>query len=348
MNRPSLSELSLPPAPTIPAVYACLLFDYLRALGVDPGSVLHPSQVLELEVHETHAPTPRDEWLGMLAQVAGRHDDPDLVLKIGAAFEVRHLGLAGYVLLSCATLGEVGEQMGRYYRLMGDVGSSRIHVEGEWAEDVFEWPEQGAPPPALEQLWAAATVTLGRWLTDRTDLRWDAHFRLPRPANRQLYERLFGGRIRFGCPQTKLVFPAQVLGLPIARANPELRERAEATALQEIRAQESEPEIVRRTRLLIGQHLASGRASLDSLAPLLGLSGRTLHRRLDECGCGFRELLDDVRRSRAERFLRHPSLPLAEIAFMLGYAEQSSFQHAFRRWTGLTPGEFRARASSAL
>ncbi len=334
----------MPPAPTLPAVYACLLFDYLRALGVEPGSVLHPSQVLELEAHEAHAPTPRDEWLGMLAQIAGRHDDPDLPLKIGAAFELRHLGLAGYVLLSCATLGEVGGQIGRYYRLMGDMGGSRVHVDGEWAEDVFEWPEAGAPPAVLEQLWAAATVTLGRWLTARPDLRWSAHFQMRRPAHVQLYERIFGGDLHFDQSQTRLVFPAWVLDLPIAMADPELRERAEAMALQEIRTQEREPEILRRTRLLIGQQLAAGRASLEAVAPMLGLSSRTLHRRLGECGRSFRELLDEVRRSRSERFLRHPSLPLAEIAFMLGYTEQSSFQHAFRRWTGMTPGEYRQRA----
>ena len=346
MNQSLTADRLLPSAATLPAVYACLLFDYLRALGVDPGSVLHPSQVLALEAQEAHAPTPRSEWLGMLAQIAGRNDDPDLPLKIGAAFEVRHLGLAGYVLLSCATLGEVGRQIGRYYRLMGDMGGSSLQVNGAVAEDVFEWQEAAPPPPALEQLWAAATVTLGRWLTGRSDLRWEAHFRLPRPLNVQLYERLFGGRLHFGQDRTRLVFPAWVLELPIAMASPELRERAEAQALEVLRAQEQEPEIRRRTRLLVGQQLASGRASLEAVAPMLGLSGRTLHRRLAECGSSFRQLLDEVRQSRAERFLRNLSLPLAEIAFMLGYAEQSSFQHAFQRWTGLTPGEYRKRVSS--
>jgi AraC-like DNA-binding protein len=192
-------------------------------------------------------------------------------------------------------------------------------------------------------LWAAATVTLGRRLTGRPDLRWNADFRWPRPANLQSYERLFGGELRFSQAQTRLLFPAWVLDLPIATANPELREQAESLALQEVQAQEREPEILRRTRLLIGQQLAAGRASLDAVAPLLGLSSRTLHRRLNDCGYSFRLLTDEVRQSRAERFLSNPAVPLAEIAFMLGYAEQSSFQHAFRRWTGLTPGEYRIR-----
>jgi AraC-like DNA-binding protein len=345
MNQTGGPRISRAENPTILGAYARLLFDYLRALGCDPTSVLPAAQVAEIEVAEAHALTSRDEWLDMIARIAGQTDDQDLALKIGEAFQIRHLGLAGHVLINCTTLGEAGRQVVRYYHLMGDMGGSQLRRRGEWAEDIFEWAEEGPPPPALEQLWAAATVSLGRWLTGRNDLRWEAHFRFPRPANISHYERIFQGTPRFGQATTKLVFPAEVLDLPIAMGNPELRVMAETQANAVLKALETEPEILRRTRLLIAQHLAAGRASLDDVAPMLGVSGRTLHRRLAECGCSFRELADTVRRSRAEGFLRNPAVSLAEIAFMLGYSEQSTFQHAFKRWTGQTPGEFRARMS---
>lgn len=327
--------------PTISTAYARLLFDYLRALGRNPASILPAAQVAEIETNHSHAQTSRTAWLEMIASITAQSDDPNLALKIGEAFQVRHLGVAGYVLISCATLGEAGQQVVRYYRLMGDVGSSQVHRRGEWAEDIFQWTEAGLPPPVLEQLWAAATVTLGRWLTGCNDLAWEAHFRFPRPADISAYERIFQGTLHFGQPATKLVFPAHVLELPIAMGNPELRTMAEAQAAAILKALETEPEILRRTRLLIEQRLGIGRASLDEVAPMLGLSARTLHRRLAECGCSFRELVDTVRRTRAEVFLRNPTVTLAEIAFLLGYSEQSTFQHAFKRWTGQTPGEFR-------
>ena len=344
MNQPDGSALpsALWPARSISAGYARLLFDYLRALGHNPTTALPAAQVAEIEAVEAHALTSRTEWLDMIASLAGQTDDPDLALKIGEAFQIRHLGLAGHVLINCSTLGEAGRQVVRYHRLIGDVGSSHLSRSGEWAEDIFEWPEDGPPPPALEQLWAAATVSLGRWLTGRNDLCWEAHFRFPQPRDMSNYERIFRSAPRFGEATTRLVFPARVLDLPIAMGNPELRVMAETQAAAVLKALETEPEILRRTRFLIAQQLATGRSALDDVAPLLGMSGRTLHRRLAECGCNFRELADTVRRSRAEDLLRNPAISLAEIAFMLGYSEQSTFQHAFKRWTGQTPGEFRA------
>ena len=73
------------------------------------------------------------------------------------------------------------------------------------------------------------------------------------------------------------------------------------------------------------------------------MSTRTLHRRLEEHGRSFRDVISEVRRARAEAYLRSPAISLAEVAFLLGYSEQSTFQHAFKRWAGVTPGEFRAR-----
>jgi AraC-like DNA-binding protein len=72
------------------------------------------------------------------------------------------------------------------------------------------------------------------------------------------------------------------------------------------------------------------------------VSTRTLHRRLEAAGCSFRDLVESTRQARAETFLRNPDISLAEIAFMLGYSEQSTFHNAFKRWTGKTPNEFRS------
>ncbi len=331
---------------SVAAGYARLLSDYLR--GQAPGAPLTVGQAARIEAivasaaSDAHAPTSRAEWLAMIAALGEQAGDPALPLKIGAAFQLRHLGLAGHVLINCTTLGEAGRQVVRYNRLMGDVGNSQLVRRGAWVEDIFQWPEAGSPPAALEQLWAAATVTLGRWLSGRDDLTWQAHFRFARPRDLAEYQRIFGTAPRFGEPVTKLVFPAEVLDLPIAMGNPELRVIAEAQAASALKALDSEPEILRRTRRAIEQRLGSEHAALDDIAAMLNMSGRTLHRRLADGGCNFRELADAVRRARAEALLRDPAVALAEIAFLLGYREQSNFQHAFKRWTGRTPGEFRA------
>lgn len=329
---------------TISNAYARSLFDYLRALGVDPTAVLPAEQVGAIEARELHGQTALSDWLRLFGQAMSHTDDPELGLKIGETMQIKHLGMAGYVLMSCGTLRETEEQMGRFMRLVADFGDTRTHRHGEKGELAFEWAGHGAPPVPVAQMFAAASAQMSRWLAGRDDLEWEAHFCYARPRDLGHYERIFRRTPRFEQPQTKLVFPASYFDLPITMGNPELREMVEAQAEAVLRSLEGEPEILRRSKVAITQNLSTGRASLANVARAVGLSPRTLHRRLEDCGCTFRELVEAVRQSRAETFLRNPSISLAEIAFMLGYSEQSTFHNAFKRWTGKTPNEFRAAA----
>jgi AraC-like DNA-binding protein len=83
---------------------------------------------------------------------------------------------------------------------------------------------------------------------------------------------------------------------------------------------------------------------LASLAAELNMSPRTLQNRLEASGMSFRSVVDRVRQSEAESYLRESRLPLIDIALALGFANQTSFQHAFKRWTGKSPGEFRRQS----
>jgi AraC-like DNA-binding protein len=96
-------------------------------------------------------------------------------------------------------------------------------------------------------------------------------------------------------------------------------------------------------RLLKGQ-LDRGDVTLASLASELNMSPRTLQNRLEASGMSFRSVVDRVRQSEAESYLRESRLPLIDIALALGFANQTSFQHAFKRWTGKSPGEFRRQS----
>lgn len=328
-------------SPTISTAYARSLFDYLRALGLDPAAVLPAGEVSEIETGEMHGQTPLSGWLALFGQAMGHTADPDLGLKLGENLQIRHLGIAGYVLMSCGTLREAEEQMGRFMRLVGDLGYAKTHRHGVTAELAFEWAHEGQPPIPIAQMFAGASAQLGRWLSGRDELVWEAHFCFPRPNDLSNYERIFRRPPRFNQAHTKLVFPSSYFDLPITMGNPELRAMVEAQAEAVLKTLTGEPEILRRSKIAITQNLSTGRASLAHVARVLGVSPRTLHRRLEECGCTFRDLVEAVRQSRAETFLRNQEISLAEIAFMLGYSEQSTFHNAFKRWTGQTPNEFR-------
>jgi AraC-like DNA-binding protein len=190
---------------------------------------------------------------------------------------------------------------------------------------------------------------LSRWLTGRADLVCEFDFRHPRVVDVAPFERMLGPHLRFDQKATRAVFPAWMMALPVSTHFPEMRPIVEAQAEASLRALEKKGDskrdplhdLVRRVGELIAEHLARGTATTEQIASLLALSPRTLNRRLAEAGTSFRMLCESVRRSRAESLLANPAVSLAEISFMLGYHEQSTFQRAFKRWSGMTPGEFR-------
>jgi AraC-like DNA-binding protein len=141
----------------------------------------------------------------------------------------------------------------------------------------------------------------------------------------------------------------QDLDLPIFLANPELLERLEHFA-QEMLDRLSPPESWSgRVTHLIGQALLRGdKPTLDAVAYELVISRRHLQNKLREEGTTYRVLLDELRKETSLKYLTRPEVPLFDIAFLLGFSEQSAFNHAFKRWTGTSPQQYRRLALSAL
>jgi AraC-like DNA-binding protein len=106
------------------------------------------------------------------------------------------------------------------------------------------------------------------------------------------------------------------------------------------------PDLRLRVERIIAKLLSRREAETEPVAHELGMSVRTLTRRLSKMGVSFAQILDELRYDLALRYLRDPNQSLAQIAFLLGYSELSAFSHAFRRWTRTTPGEWRTKHAS--
>jgi AraC-like DNA-binding protein len=147
--------------------------------------------------------------------------------------------------------------------------------------------------------------------------------------------------VRFGRPLTKLVFDASVLTLPLVGADPALGSLLERQAAELLADSPRRGAFAGRVRSLIKEGLPGGEARMDSVCRRLGVSARTLQRKLREEGTSFQELLEETQRALAEFYLRKPGVAICEISYSLGFAQPSAFHRAFRRWTGLTPKAFR-------
>jgi AraC-like DNA-binding protein len=136
------------------------------------------------------------------------------------------------------------------------------------------------------------------------------------------------------------------MALPTMRPDPDLVSVLGRRLRQLEPSGAEERSIAAAVRARVEEDLPSGDVTAARVAAELDLSARTVDRRLAAEGTSFRGVLDGVRRARAEQHLRDPRMTPGEIAFLLGYSESSAFHRSFKRWTGLTPREFRRQGDS--
>lgn len=187
-------------------------------------------------------------------------------------------------------------------------------------------------------------------LRHSTKTHWsprEVHFRHEAPAGDMLsYTGLFGCPVRFGARETVMVLDASILELPNHGADELLNtvlQRHASALLETIPESDS---VVEAVRAELRRSFVDGEPTMEGVAQALGLSPRTMQRRLREENTTFAEVLDEQRHQLAVRFLTDPRMGIAEVGFLLGFSDPSAFHRAFRRWTGQTPGDFR-RANTA-
>jgi AraC-like DNA-binding protein len=166
------------------------------------------------------------------------------------------------------------------------------------------------------------------------------HFRNGTPAE---FRAFFGSDVEFGADRDAVSFPAQLAALPLAGRDDYLNELLRGYAEQALaRRSRNRPNFRSKVEETLPGLLPHGRAVASEVARRLGMSSRTLSRKLGEEGTSFVEILDQLRAALAKHYLDDETLPVSEIAWLLGYREVSSLTHAFKRWTGTTPRQFRS------
>lgn len=165
----------------------------------------------------------------------------------------------------------------------------------------------------------------------------EVHFTFNRSALTTDYHRFFGGRIRFNQGLNRMVFPRELMEVPLPHADPALCEVLEGYAQQRLRNATYRSPTFDDIQNAVSQNLETKDLSLGFIAKLCGRSDRSLQREIHAHGMSYRELLDTARRDRALNLLHHQNLPIKEIATKLNFSDTSSFSRAFRRWTGKWP-----------
>ncbi|HBO3117011.1 TPA: AraC family transcriptional regulator [Pseudomonas aeruginosa] len=320
----------------VPETYVQLLYEYLEALGHEPESVLGepwpepaPGGIGGMDV---------EHWERLLVTAAQTLDDPLLGLHLGRTISARHFGVFGSVLLACESLAAVLLRLERYLRLVFDVvPMTRRDGEG-WFEVVWD-TSQYQPGPLVSETGTVAMVQFCRDLVRGTVSPLLIDFNHVGPADSAPYEAFFGCPVRFGQPEAIMRFSSQLLELPMKSPDPTLIALLEQHADRLLAQLPQQHELVEQVRKIIARALREGEPCIERISAQLGCSPRTLQRRLQEAGTGFRSELNLIRYELAQSYLRDQRLQIVDIAMLLGYSEHSAFTRAFKEWSGRTPQE---------
>lgn len=333
-----------------PSVSASLTQAILLAavrLGLSRDALLAASGILEAQLSDPDARIDfaRQELMWHAIQGGLPHDEPGIAL--GRALSPASFSALGYLLQTSTTLGEALESAMRYQRLVGEGGQVVIEAQAE-----IIWVSYRPLNPELPATRARALALLGFWARQLRALLSGlqlagCRFMHSQPQRLTEYETAFACPLQFDTPDYALGLPKALIDAPLPQANPPLRDLLRQHA-EGLLARLPSASISGRVVALLGEQLTRGEPGRAALANELGLSERTLQRRLSEEGSSYQQLLADTRRQLAERYLGEGNLPATDIAALLGYSEPSVFFRAFRHWTGLTPGEYRQRRRQSV
>lgn len=209
----------------------------------------------------------------------------------------------------------------------------------------------GGSSDASSTLTVAHSLAIWRrfcgWLIGKTlDLR-EVHLESPPPDNPQYFERLFGCPVLFGQSHNAFIFAQHFLDCPMVHTEESLRNFLRNAPYHLMVATDDEDtSLIAQMKRLIGNDLSREFPSVVMMAEHLNMSVRTLRRRLKEHGTTYQQFKDNLRKEQAIRWLNQPELKINAVSALLGFDEPSAFHRSFKKWTGMTPGEYRQQAQS--
>ena len=263
-------------------------------------------------------------------------------VRVGQQMKIEDYGVLGLAWKTCSWVGEIFDRSERYFKLLSDTYVFRVEKGKEISKVYLHRDAHRRGLELSNEATFSATVVVLQALSNKNILPREVAFKHGPPAVLDSYQKAFKCPVKFNQPFNIITYRTDELNLPTVTAdasiNQFLVERVkEATDGIEIYANK----IVADIESLIADALPSGIPAISQIAEMMGMSNRTLTRRLAENQVTYRDLVRRKQEEIAKFLLRKPEKGIAEIAFETGFSEQSAFNRAFKRWTGKTPVDYR-------
>ena len=315
----------------------------LRELGNDVAAVLAEVGARPEQVNDDAIRLEVPKQIRILELASEELQDGLLGFHLACNFDFREIGLVYHVIASSEQLADGLLNGKRYCTIMNEGIHLNVKLDDRAAAISLDYVDLERQSDRHQiEFWLVTLVRICRQVTDTRLAPRHLRIRHRRDETPAEMRRFFGCDVEFGAASDEIIFPAPVASLPIVGSDNYLNDlllRYAEEALAD-RPQERAP-LRSAVERVLPQLLPHAKASASNVAQKLAFSTRTLSRKLHNEGVAFAEILEETRAALAKRYLAERDLPISEIAWLLGYVEVSSFTNAFKRWTGMTPRQFR-------
>ncbi|MEX0603770.1 MAG: AraC family transcriptional regulator [Marinobacter sp.] len=321
---------------------------YVRAAtsaGIDAEALLGQTGLTSAILESDEGRISGEQLQTFIHLLSERSGNPILGLETGDFVQPGTYSVLGYITMSCATLAEAVARIGPFEKLVGDMGTTQVMGEGDQIRLVWQcaYTDSIVRPHLVDNVFAS-WIKYARWLADDPEAS-PAKVLLERPSPGPEYEKAYSDRwhcpIQFAAAENAVVLERSLLATSLRQPDPLLRKTLEAHAQNQLATLATDTALTTRVKHCIQQQLLHGITRQDMIADHLGMTSRTLQRKLSLEGVSYQELLDEVRQKMAEEYLTRSNLPIPEIALRLGFSETASFHRKFKSSAGVPPGEYR-------
>ena len=316
----------------------------IEAAGRDPDDVLRPVGLDRSAVSDRHGFIPSAAFTLALEEAARVTGDDCFGLHFGERYHPKDIGALAYVVLNSPTIAVAFENVARYLRIYNEAATVSF-VQGD--KHAFLQHQLRDVPLQRRRQHEEYALTVGlaviRMMAGSEWRPLEVWFEHEAPPRTSEHARVFGAPVLFRCDGNVMVIERDFCDRQVPTADRRLYPILEDYLERQLEKRPTENRFVVSVRTAIGNAMKEGEPKVTDVAAAIGLSVRTLQRRLGESGVDYRALVDDIRHELALRYLRDRRHTLSDVAYLLGYSEISAFSRAFRRWTGATPSDYRRR-----
>jgi AraC-like DNA-binding protein len=332
--------------PTTIASVARLVGETLESdYGLDPQPVFAEIQIDTGKFQKPGARVAFTKMTALWQRAAELTQDPEFGLKVGSRVAPGDFFVLGHAWLASDNLHDAFGRLCRYFNVLTTLGH---HMEVRDLGKRYALVEDGAnrlgePEQVAKDASFTALLRMCDFVTPEPVRPLQVALPQPRNASPIDYSAVFGCAVTFDAAEESWEFGKSELDTLLTGSIPDVADATDRIAENYI-ASLDEGALAHDVRQMIVQLLPSGSVDQDTVAEKLHRSRSTLQRQLSGEGTSYRDILESTRQALAEKYLRDGDYSQAEVAFMIGFSDQSNFARAFKRWTGMSPGEFQKAA----